>query len=116
MEKEIGIQEDEVPDPLKTIMYRVLQEALHNVAKHSQADRVRLSLRKTDSTLELAIEDNGLGFDLEDVLSGGSSKRGLGLASMRERTELSGGSFAVETSKGEGTTIRAVWKAMKNEH
>jgi PAS domain S-box-containing protein len=110
IEKEIDIQEDEVPDPLKTIMYRVLQEALHNVAKHSQADHVRLSLRKTDSTLELAIEDNGLGFDLEDVLSVESSKMGLGLASMRERTELSGGSFAVESSKGKGTIIRAVWK------
>jgi len=110
IEKEIDIQEDEVPDPLKTIMYRILQEALHNVAKHSQADHVRLSLRKTNSNLELAIEDNGLGFDLEDVLSVESSKRGLGLASMRERTELSGGSFAVESSRGAGTTIRAVWK------
>jgi len=110
IEKEIDIQEDEVPDPLKTIMYRILQEALHNVAKHSQADHVRLSLRKTNSNLELAIEDNGLGFDLEHVLSVESSKRGLGLASMRERTELSGGSFAVESSRGAGTTIRAVWK------
>ena len=110
IQQQIDIQEDKVPDPLKTIMYRVLQEALHNVAKHSQANHVRLSLRKTDSTLELAIEDNGQGFDLEDVLSVESSKRGIGLASMRERTELSGGSFALESSKGKGTIIRAVWK------
>ena len=110
IEKQITIQENEVPDPLKTIIYRVLQEALNNVAKHSEADLVRLSLGKRDSTIELAIEDNGLGFDLEDVFSGESLMRGLGLASMRERTEVSGGAFAIESVKGTGTIVRATWK------
>ena len=110
IEQQIDIQEDEVPDPLKTIIYRVLQEAFNNIAKHSKADLVRLSLRKTDGMIALAAEDNGLGFNLEDVLSVESSKRGLGLASMKERTELSGGSFSIVSTRGKGTIIRATWK------
>lgn len=110
IEQQIHIQEDEVPEPLKTAIYRVLQEALNNVAKHSRADLACLSLRKTENTIELAIEDDGLGFSLEEKLSVESSQRGLGLASMKERTELSGGSFAVESVKGTGTIVRAIWK------
>jgi len=98
-----------VPDLLKIVMFRVLQEALNNIAKHSKADLVRLYLRKTDGTIELAIEDNGLGFDLKDALAVESSKRGFGLTSMRERTEFSGGSFSIQSIRGEGTTIRAIW-------
>ena len=110
IEQQINIQEDDVPDPLKTVIYRVSQEALNNVAKHSKADLVRLSLRKTDGAIELAIQDNGLGFDLKDLLSVEGIKTGLGLASMKERAELSGGSFTIESGKGTGTTVRATWK------
>ncbi len=109
VEQQIDIQEDDVPDPLKTIIYRVLQEALNNVAKHSGADLVRLSLRRANGEIKLTIEDNGLGFDLEDVLSVESSKRGIGVSSMKERIELSGGSFAIESAPGAGTTIRGAW-------
>ncbi len=109
IEKQINIQEDEVPDALKTVIYRVLQEGLNNVAKHSEADLVHLFLRKTNKTIEMAIEDNGLGFDLDEVLSVENSRRGLGLASMKERTELSGGSFTIHSVKGTGSTIRASW-------
>jgi signal transduction histidine kinase len=86
-----------------------MQEAMNNIAKHSKADLVRLSLRKTDSVIELDIEDNGLGFNLEEALSVESSRRGLGLSSMKERTELSGGSFAIQSVIGAGTTVRASW-------
>ncbi len=109
IEKQITLRENEVPNPLKTIIYRVLQEALNNVAKHSEADLVHLSLGKGDGTIELVIEDNGLGFDLKEVFSGKSNKMGLGLASMRERAELSGGSLAIQSVKGAGSTIRATW-------
>ena len=109
IEQQIALQENEVPDPLKTIIYRVLQEALNNVAKHSNADLVYLSLRKAADAIELAIKDNGLGFNLEEALSVENSRRGLGLSSMKERTELSGGSFAIQSVKGAGTTVRASW-------
>jgi len=109
IEKQIHIEEDEVPDLLKTVIYRVLQEAMNNVTKHSKANLVHLSLRKKDATMELVIEDNGMGFDLENALSVDSDRRGLGLASMKERAELSGGSFAIDTAKGRGTIVRVSW-------
>jgi signal transduction histidine kinase len=94
---------------LKTVIYRLLQEALNNMAKHSQADLVRLSLDVSDGCIELTVKDNGVGFDVEEVLSSSQSRRGLGLASMKERTNLSGGSFSIKSRKGEGTTVQASW-------
>ncbi len=82
---------------------------MNNIAKHSKADQVHLSLRKMDRKLELMIQDNGLGFSLEKVISQENTKKGLGLSSMTERTALSGGSFAVESVEGRGTIIRASW-------
>lgn len=107
--KKIEITENDIPPPLKTIIYRLLQEALNNVAKHSQADQVYLSIHKQPDEIELLVKDNGRGFDLEKTISLNPSQRGLGLASMRERAELSGGRFDIQSSIGKGTTIRVVW-------
>ena len=109
IEKLMDINEDEVPDSLKTVIYRISQEALNNVAKHSKADLVHLALRKSDGKIELAIRDNGQGFDLNQIRPRKASERGLGLTSMRERTELSGGTFEIESAPGGGTIIRASW-------
>jgi signal transduction histidine kinase len=109
IETQINIQEDEVPDSLKTVIFRIMQEALNNVAKHGKADLIRLTLWKNDDKIELVIQDNGQGFNLPEVLAMDSSRRGLGLASMRERSELSGGSLAIESTPGKGTTVKAEW-------
>jgi PAS domain S-box-containing protein len=109
IEKESDLQESEVSTPLKTAIYRVMQEAMNNIAKHSKADLVKLSLGKQENKIQLIIQDNGQGFDLEEILSPDRSRRGMGLNSMRERTELSGGSFVVESTRGQGTVIRALW-------
>jgi signal transduction histidine kinase len=109
IDKEITIQENEVSVPLKVVLYRLTQEAMNNIAKHSQADLIRLTLRKQETQIEWVIEDNGTGFDLEKILSSEGSKRGLGLSSMRERTQLSGGTFTIESTPGKGTTVRASW-------
>jgi PAS domain S-box-containing protein len=109
IEKKTELQESDVPMPLKTVIYRVTQEALNNIAKHSKANLVRVSLNKKESKIELTIRDDGIGFDVEQVLNLEGSKRGLGLTSMSERTELSGGSFVIETTPGDGTMIRATW-------
>jgi signal transduction histidine kinase len=109
IEKEMNIQENELPDPLKTVIYRMSQEALNNIAKHSKANLVRLSIGKEGDSIELTIQDNGMGFNLEEILAQEWPKRGLGLTSMRERAELSGGSFAIESTIGKGTTIKAAW-------
>jgi signal transduction histidine kinase len=109
LDHEITIQEDEVPENLKIVIFRVIQEGLNNVAKHSNAGSVRLSLDKKDGAIELDIHDTGTGFDPNSRHVRIDSSKGLGLGSMRERTELSGGSFAIESIPGKGTIIRAVW-------
>jgi signal transduction histidine kinase len=101
--KQISVEENEIPDSLKTVLFRVMQEAMNNVAKHSKAHLIRISLRKLRDKIELIIEDNGAGFEPESI------KKGLGLTSMRERTELSGGSLTIESTPGMGTAIKAQW-------
>ncbi|MDH3829969.1 MAG: PAS domain S-box protein, partial [Desulfobacterales bacterium] len=107
--KLIEIVEDQIPETLKTVIFRVLQECLNNVAKHSGADRVQLSLQQQGNSVELIIEDNGSGFDSEKPLPQSATGRGFGLASMRERIELSGGIFTLETAPEQATRICAVW-------
>ena len=109
IETEIDIQEDEVAEPLKIIIYRIIQEALQNVGKHSKADTIRICLQKTDGMIELAVEDNGSGFDTDEAFSVEASMRGFGLGSMKERTELSDGTFVIDSVKAKGTIIRASW-------
>ena len=115
IEKRINIDENDVPDSLRIVIYRLLQEALNNMAKHSRAKLVNLVLERIDENIELTVVDNGVGFDMEEVLSQERSKRGLGLASMKERAELSGGSFLVESQKGIGTTVKASWSLKGRE-
>jgi PAS domain S-box-containing protein len=103
VEKQIGVSEHEMPDSLKTPIFRISQEAMNNIAKYSKAGLVNLALRKEDDKILLTIQDNGQGFDLK------TTKRGLGLSTMRERAELSGGSFDLESTIGKGTLIRVSW-------
>lgn len=109
VEQAITVQEEEIPDHLKIVFFRIAQEALNNIAKHGKAESVYLGLHKADGHFELCIKDNGEGFDPEGLSSREVSKRGLGLTSMKERAELSGGSFSIDSGKGKGTVIRAVW-------
>lgn len=103
MDKQVEVSEQEVPDSLKTPIFRISQEAMNNIAKYSQASLVNLSLRKEDNKILLTIQDNGQGFDTSTV------RRGLGLSTMKERAQLSGGSFDLESAMGKGTTIRVSW-------
>jgi|OpeIllAssembly_1097287.scaffolds.fasta_scaffold27988_2 signal transduction histidine kinase len=103
VEKQVEISEQDLSDSVKVVIFRVLQEALNNFAKHGKGDRVDLSLSKNDNTIALGIRDNGQGFDVD------KKQKGLGLESMRERVELSGGHFQIESVIGQGTTIQAKW-------
>ena len=102
-QKEIEVLEKDIPEILKVVIFRVLQEALNNFAKHGKGNSVSLSLWKSGNSLHLRIKDNGQKFDI------GKVQKGLGLESMRERVEISGGVFQVESSIGQGTTILATW-------
>jgi len=96
---------------LKTVIFRITQEAMNNVAKYSRANLLSLSLNGEGKNIELAITDNGIGFNVEEMLAKERSRRGMGLESMRERAELSGGSFTIQSAQGKGTVIRASWPA-----
>ena len=111
IETTIDIEENEVPLYLKTPIYRIMQEALNNVAKHSNASFVHLRLIKTETGMHLNIHDNGRGFNLDRAMALQTSRRGFGLASMRERAELSGAAFEIDSTKRQGTTIHIAWAA-----
>ncbi len=107
IEDAIEIEEKDVPDPLKMLIFRITQEALNNVAKHSKADLIDFRFRKGDGRIELVIQDNGQGFDPAEKAS--LNGRGLGLSSMQERAALSGGSLHIESAVGKGTTLWVTW-------
>ena len=90
----------------RTVLYRVAQSALTNVARHAEASRVKVSLRLLPTAVSLEIHDDGKSFAVEQ-LSVPKRRQRLGLLGMRERVEMVGGSFAVESAPGQGTTIRA---------
>jgi PAS domain S-box-containing protein len=108
VERTMDVAEEDIPIPVKIVLYRTVQEALSNTAKHSGASRVEVFLRKEGSDIKLTLQDNGHGFDSSDILTG-KQKKGLGIATMKERVDLSGGSFSIESKSGMGTTIRASW-------
>lgn len=110
VDKQLVAEESEIPDSLKLTIFRVVQEALNNSATHSGADRIGLSLKKDEENLELSFSDNGTGFDVNEAFSAEYTERGLGLAAMKERIQLSGGQFAIDSRKGYGTCVQAVWK------
>ncbi len=109
IEKQVYVDEEVIPEPLKIVVFRIVQEALNNVAKHSGAEYVELAVVKTGEILELTVEDNGTGFHAGNAINGDTHLKGLGLTSMKERVELSQGRFMLESAPGRGTTIRASW-------
>jgi signal transduction histidine kinase len=97
----------------RTILYRVAQEALTNVSRHAHASRVEVSIQKLADGICMKINDNGKSFDVERVLGARGRKR-LGLLGMKERLEMVGGRFGIESVRGKGTTITAQLPPGKN--
>lgn len=93
-------------DPqVELVLYRVIQEALTNVARHARARHVAVTLSRQDGTAVATIQDDGAGFDLDAVM--GSKERGLGLIGMRERMALVGGRVSISSAPSGGTLVRA---------
>jgi signal transduction histidine kinase len=100
---------DELPEEHKTCVYRVVQEALQNSARHAQAQSVRVSVRQGPERLVLTIRDDGKGFDASRV-------RGLGLLGMEERVKHLGGAFEVLSWPGQGTELSAALPLAAHPH
>ena len=109
VKRDIRIEEAQVPENLKIIIFRIIQEAMNNSAKHSQAGEISLSLALEGEIVGLRISDDGVGFNPAKVTSRGRYAK-FGLTSMRERAELSGGKFEIRSTQGAGTTISVIWK------
>ena len=99
-------KQQEVPDALPVevaaCLYRIAQEALHNVQKHARANQVRVTVNGTPESLRLCIQDDGIGFSTH------SSGRSLGIVSMQERVRLVQGELSIRSQLGQGTTIRVI--------
>jgi signal transduction histidine kinase len=90
----------------RTVLFRVAQEALTNVARHAQANSAEVKLQKLDGAVCMSITDDGKGFQEERRMKANKSK-GLGLLGMRERLEIVGGKFTLASAPGKGTTVHA---------
>jgi signal transduction histidine kinase len=97
---------DKLDSARRTVLYRVAQEALTNVARHAQASRVDVSIQISGNDILMQIKDNGRSFDVNRAVPSRKRRR-LGLLGMRERVEMVGGKFSIESSPGQGTTIHA---------
>jgi signal transduction histidine kinase len=96
-----------MPAAVETAIYRIVQEALTNVGKHAAATVVGVLVRPQTGRVRLVVEDNGRGFDVEQVRPAAGSADRLGLVGMQERTAILGGTLTIESSPKKGTTIYA---------
>jgi signal transduction histidine kinase len=102
VESDVPDEGERLPEEVESALFRIGQEALHNVVKHAGAHNVRVSVRRRANQVRLTVEDDGMGFEPGHV-----GREHLGLAGMRARTELLGGRFEVRSLPGEGTTVVA---------
>jgi PAS domain S-box-containing protein len=105
------LDEQEIRSDLKLAVFRIAQQALENIVEHSDASNVKISLLLENGKLELCIRDDGAGFDPKESSISHETHKGAGLVSMKERAEISGGSFRLRSAEGEGTTIQVEWPA-----
>ncbi len=105
-----GVEAPSLPDIASVSMYRFLQEALTNAARHAQASRLKVSLSLRGEILTVRVQDNGIGFDAEAAGQGAEAHEaaGIGLIGMRERIEMIGGLMDVASTPGKGTTLTAM--------
>ncbi|HZD10309.1 MAG TPA: GAF domain-containing protein [Candidatus Binatia bacterium] len=107
---EIDLQSEPLPalpDAVAVSFYRFVQEALTNVARHADASKVGIELRRESDKIMVSVTDNGRGFDVESALQASEERSGIGLVGMQDRFELLNGWVKIESSPGQGTTVSA---------
>jgi signal transduction histidine kinase len=98
---------ERLPDHIELAAFRIVQEAVNNCARHAQPQQVGVHVRVTDGVLRIAIEDDGVGFDPVEVAARARTGEAVGLEGMRERAEIVGGTFRVDSVPGRGTRVVA---------
>lgn len=109
IERRIQVTEADVPDALKTAIFRIVQEALTNALKHAGARKLAVCLKKRYDRLFLCICDDGRGFELPSVEDARRAGGGVGLRSMQARAQSSGGQLSVQSAPERGTRIEVRW-------
>ena len=99
---DLGDADRRLAGDLETAIYRLVQEALTNVAKHARATRVEVAVRAIPGAVDVRVVDDGVG-----VTAGGATGGGFGLVGMRERVAMAGGELQIERGDGGGTVVRA---------
>jgi len=97
--------EERLTAEMETALYRIVQEALTNVARHAQANRVRIRLERKEAKVRAFIEDDGQGFDAQEVIDREAPARGAGLLGIQERVASLGGRFSIQSRPGQGTRL-----------
>lgn len=97
-----GLLDDRLSSEIETALYRIAQEALTNIAKHSRAGNVEVILERRSDHVLLIVEDDGVGFDAGDR---NSAPQGFGMLGMQERAALVGATLEIESAVGKGTTV-----------
>lgn len=103
---EVSGKEQRLAGPLETALFRMAQEAINNVARHAEATNARLQLRFASKKVVIDVEDDGKGFDVQEVTASTDETRGLGLLGMKERASLFGGSVRIDSQPGQGTRVQ----------
>jgi two-component system NarL family sensor kinase len=103
---EFDFEAGQLPEDIEITLYRLIQEALTNIERHSQASRIQLLISMEKQKLTFTLSDNGVGFSLKSIQA---SPLGIGLKNMQERVELIGGHFKIRSKGDEGTSIRVVF-------
>lgn len=101
---------------LETLIYRLLQEVLGNVRKHSRAKMVLIELKRVPEGVRVTVEDDGIGFDAHEVMGGTLAGEGIGLPAVRERVQVAGGTFHVFSQPGKGTRVELVLPMTAGQH
>ncbi|MBN1584412.1 MAG: GAF domain-containing protein [Anaerolineae bacterium] len=101
----VGMDNGRLPSDVETALYRIVQEALTNVAKHAGAQNISVLLENRKSSVMLIVEDDGCGFDVMGVMDSYAREERLGLYGMRERASLLGGTLTIESTPNVGTTV-----------
>jgi len=108
-EVNLDLEEEDIPNHLRIVVFRIIQESLNNMGKYAEANNAKIELCQNDNKIIMIVSDDGRGFSLESSLL----EEGLGLTSMKERAHLTQGAFSLKTKPSEGTVIQVEWKIPK---
>ncbi len=99
---------ERLPGEIETVLFRIAQEAMSNVARHSQAKNLHIRLERINGKVLMVLADDGRGMEQNQIVESKDRSRHLGLVSMRERASLIGGEVQIESAPGRGTTVQVI--------